>query len=128
MSSTYLIIAHGSRLPESNEAFHRLLADFREQHPAKKIFGCFLEQVEPTIPEGIENCIQSGAKEITVLPLMFFPGRHVRENIPRFLEEAKKKHPEVTFHYSGPLADHPMLLDLLTSMIERDFRNKAEPK
>lgn len=113
MKSAYLIIAHGSREAEANQAFFDFLERFRAAYPDRLVEGSFLEIAKPTIPQGIENCIRKGVSEIIVLPMMFFPGRHVKEDIPRFIKEAKAGHPEVDFHYAGPVSEHPMLLSLL---------------
>lgn len=113
MQSAYLVIAHGSRDKEGNEAFFKFLAQFRKAYPKRYVEGAFLELAKPNIPEAIETCIRKGAEQIFVLPLMFFPGRHVKEDIPRFIQEAKARHPKVDFHTAGPLSDHPMTLQLL---------------
>lgn len=113
MHSAYLVIAHGSRDSEGNRAFLDFLEKFRKVHPHRSVEGAFLELAKPNIPEGIERCVAGGAAQIFVIPLMLFPGRHVKEDIPRFIQEAKSRHPEIDFHYAGPLSDHPMMLELL---------------
>ncbi len=113
MKSAYLVIAHGSRDPEANQAFFEFLERFRKVYPERLVEGAFLELARPAIPRGIENCIAHGVSEIIILPMMFFPGRHVKEDIPRLIKEAKARHPEVDFHYAGPVSEHPMLLSLL---------------
>ena len=112
-SSTYIMIAHGSREEKSNQAFFDFLDAFRRAYPHRKVEPSFLELAEPGIPEAIEKSVREGAREIFVIPLMLFPGRHVKDDIPRFIEEAKTRHPEIDFHYGGPLTDHPMMLELL---------------
>ncbi len=113
MRAAYLLIAHGSRDAEANRAFFEFLEKFRHAYSHRKVEGAFLELAKPGILEGIENCIRAGADEIFVIPLMFFPGRHVKEDIPRLIQESRAKHPNVDFHYAGPLSDHPDLLPLL---------------
>ncbi len=113
MKSAYLIIAHGSREKEANEAFFEFLERFRKAYPHRLVEGAFLELAKPSIPQGIENCIARGVLEIIILPMMFFPGRHVKEHIPEFIRQAKAQHPEVDFHYAGPVSEHPNLLSLL---------------
>jgi len=108
-----VIIAHGSKEPRANEAFQEFLEKFRKAYSGRQVFGAFLELSKPGIPEAIEQAAGSGAREIFIIPLMLFPGRHVRQDIPAFIEDAKMKHPEIDFHYGGPLADHPAMLDLL---------------
>ena len=113
MHSAYLLIAHGSRDPQANQAFFEFLEKFRRAYPGREVEGAFLELAKPGIPEGIEKCIREGANQIFVIPLMLFPGRHVKEDIPRFIQEAKAKYPEVDFHYAGPLSEHPAMLAFL---------------
>ena len=113
MPTAYLIIAHGSRETRANEAFFEFLEKFRKTYPKKKVQGAFLELASPNIPDAIEKCVQTKADSIVIIPLMLFPGRHVKEDIPHIMEEAKAKHPELDFHYAGPLSDHPMLMSLM---------------
>ena len=102
--SAYLLIAHGTRDKEGEEAFFRFVAEFQRSFPRRNVQASFLELSHPSIPEGIEACVKSGAEEIFVLPLMLFPGRHVKQDIPGQIQEAKARHPQVDFHYAGALA------------------------
>ncbi len=113
MRSAYLIIAHGSKDAEANIAFESFVVKFRKAYPKKKVEGAFLELAKPLIPEALEKIISGGAKEVFILPLMVFPGRHLKKDIPSIIEKAKALHPDVDFHYAGPLADQPLFLKLL---------------
>jgi len=113
MKTAYLVIAHGSRDSEANQAFTRFLQGFKATVKDRLVVGAYLELAKPSIPEAIETCVQKGAGEILILPLMLFPGRHVKEDIPQIIQEAKARHPEIDFHYSSPLHDHPLLVKLL---------------
>jgi sirohydrochlorin ferrochelatase len=112
-TSAYLIIAHGSKESQATDAFWSFIEQFRAGFPGKRVEGAFLEISKPSIPEGIEKCIAGGAREIFVIPMLLFPGRHVKQDIPAFIADAKDKHPEVDFHYTGPLSDHPALVQLV---------------
>lgn len=113
MKSAYLIIAHGSRDAKANEDFFGFVSKFRKKFPKKIVRGAFLEIAKPGIEEGIEFCADQGAEEIFVLPMMFFAGRHAKEDIPHRIREAKEKYPQIDFHYASPLADNPFMLELL---------------
>ena len=102
--SAYLLIAHGTREKKGEEAFFEFAAEFQRSFPDRKIQPAFLELSRPSIPEGIDSCVKEGVEEIFVLPLMLFPGRHVNQDIPREIQEAKHRHPHVDFHYAGALA------------------------
>ena len=113
-----LIIAHGSREKESNEAFLALVEKFRRtSSSAPEVVGAFLEISSPDIPTGIEECLASGAREIFIIPLMIFSGRHVTKDIPAFIQEARTKHNGILFHYGTPLADQPLMLELLKAQV-----------
>ena len=113
MKSFYLLIAHGSRQNQANRELFKLVEKFRKAYPKRRIEGCFLEIASPSIPVGIQICIDKGAEEIFVIPLMVFTGRHVQEHIPSYIREARIQHPELDFHFGTPLADHPLLLKIL---------------
>ena len=132
--SAYLVIAHGTRDREGEKAFFHFIEEFRAAFPQRRVEPAFLELCRPNIPEGIDACIQGGAEEIFVLPLMLFPGRHVKEDIPRQIQEAKGRYPHVDFHYSGALAlnrsgsgkaSEPKVFELLLQKIGR-FQEAAK--
>ena len=47
----------------------------------------FLELAEPSIPDGIQRCIDAGATEVVVVPYFLSAGRHVSEDIPAEVEK-----------------------------------------
>ena len=111
--AAYIVIAHGSREKKANTAFQSFVRKFQKTVPKRKVYGAFLELAVPSIPQALERALGSGCREIFILPLMFFPGRHVKQDIPRLFEKAKADYPDADFHYAGALADHPMLPKLL---------------
>ena len=113
----YLLIAHGTREEEGKTAFFDFVDGFRRVFPERHVEPAFLELTQPSIPEGVEACIKQGAEEIVVLPLMLFPGRHINKDIPDQIQAAKRKYPEVDFHYAGALA-----------MNARHPKRSSEPK
>ena len=108
-----IVIAHGSREEESNQAFLDFIDKFRKSEDNKFVQPAFLELFKPTIPQAIDLCVEEGAEEIMVVPFMLLPGKHVKTHIPEFIQQAKMKYPQLDFHYTGPLADHPGMLDIL---------------
>jgi len=93
-----LLVAHGSRREASNQEVRALASRIRKQ--AADRFGCiecaFLELAEPSIPEGIDTCVQAGAREVLVLPYFLSAGRHVAEDIPQLVLQKQQQYPSVT--------------------------------
>ena len=113
MKKALIVIAHGSRETASNDSLFDFLKRFREQYTERLVQPAFLELASPLIPEAIDLCAEQGIKDIVIVPLMFFAGRHVKKDIPEMIEKAKMKYPEVDFHYAGPLSEHPGLFQIL---------------
>jgi sirohydrochlorin cobaltochelatase len=124
----YLFIAHGTRDREGISALFKFVGEFRETFTDRWVEPAFLDLSRPSIPEAIESCVEKGAEEIFILPLMFFPGRHIKKDIPSEILEAKRRFPQVDFHYAGALAlasgqagrfSEPKMFELLRSKIAR---------
>ncbi len=113
MKSIYIMIAHGSKDAEANTAFEGFVTKFRKAYPKKYVEGAFLELAKPSISEVIERAALRGINEFFIIPLMVFPGRHVKKDIPEIIKQAKAKYPAVDFHYAGPLSEQPLFLKLL---------------
>jgi len=124
MKKAILYVFHGSRLKQSNEEailfFYscKNFADFSIQHYS------FLELASPTIEEGFEKCIQSGATEIAVVPVLLFSAGHAKKDIPLILSSVKKKYPEVIIRYGQTLSVREAMVDVIEEKVN-DTINKS---
>ncbi len=110
-----LLVAHGSRRNASNEEVRALAQRLRDR--AGDAFGrvecAFLELAEPSIPEGIQQCIDAGAREVVVLPYFLSAGRHVSEDIPAQVRLKQQQHPQVAIRIAPYLGAAPGVAELL---------------
>ncbi len=92
-----LIVAHGSRREESNDEVRALARriDALDNGVFDSTRAAFLELAEPSIPEGIQACIDAGAREILVLPYFLSAGRHVSQDIPAAVAVKQRQHPDI---------------------------------
>jgi sirohydrochlorin ferrochelatase len=121
-----IYIAHGSRRQGANERFIAFINKvMMETKTGIQGYG-FLEHAEPSIPEVIEACIQEGASNITVVPILLLPGVHVNEDIPAEIEKAKIDYPNISFSYRPPLGSDDILVNILSErLISQGFKKKA---
>jgi sirohydrochlorin ferrochelatase len=115
-AKTYVMIAHGSRETKSNRAFLRAASRLAAS-TKKPVIGAFLELAPPSIPEALETAVRKGAREIVVIPLMLFPGRHAVQDIPALVRETARRHPKIRFRLKKALAFHPRFLSFLKEML-----------
>ena len=118
MTSSVCIVGHGSRDPEGTSEFMRLVELFREHEPSRIVECGFLEFARPLIQEGLDRCVERGAKSVVVLPGMLMAAGHSKNDIPSEIHEARRRHPGVDFRYGRHLHLHHKIIDLCRLRIE----------
>lgn len=113
-----IIVVHGSHKKDDSLAnFTKVLALSLKKNP-EDVKYAYLQFQTPTVEEAISDCIKEGAKTIIVHPLFLFSGMHVTSNIPKIIENFRKKHPEIEFIYTKPVGLHEKLIDIVKEIIE----------
>ena len=83
-------MAHGSRIPEANDAVYEIAAMVKEMTGYEIVEVSFREQHQPNIQKGIDACVAKGAERILLVPYFLFIGAHVQEDLPEELAEAQE--------------------------------------
>jgi sirohydrochlorin ferrochelatase len=110
-----LIVAHGSRRAASNDEV-RSLCDAvaaRDDGLYDRVSCAFLELTEPSIPDSIRGLMESGVRDITVVPYFLSAGRHVVEDIPAEVAKAGPVPPGVSIHIAPYIGRSETMADLL---------------
>ncbi len=118
MKKAVLIISHGSRSPKTKQEVQALIERLRELRRDVTFELGFLELEEPSIPRGIDLCVENGANEVAVILNFLNSGRHVDEDIPAIIDECRRRHPQVCIHVSEPVGQHPRMVELFNDLIE----------
>ena len=110
-----LLIAHGSNRQISNDEIRTLTEHLKEkaQSDFEYINCVFLELAEPSIGDGVEQCIAAGAEEITLVPYFLSEGKHVATDIPEIVAQKQKEHPNIKMYLSTYLGNMPEIEELL---------------
>lgn len=114
-----LIVAHGSRREASNDEVRELANVIAAKAGTRfmLIAPAFLELATPSIPDGIEHCIQAGANEVVVLPYFLSAGRHVAHDIPSEVEIKRTQYPHVPISIAAYLGSEPAVADLMLGLV-----------
>lgn len=119
-----LLIGHGSRDTEAVAEYNQ----FAEALAARlklPVTSCFLEFADPPIVEGIQTCMENGAKQIVALPLFLGPAGHQKNDVPAIINWAKSQWPEVMFKYGTPLGAQPQIIEVLAQRAEEAIAASA---
>jgi len=115
-----LLVAHGSRRPESNAEVFELARQLKSDSSinADIVGAAFLDIAEPSIPEGIRKCVDLGATSITLLPYFLNSGRHVISDIPEIVSNIRKEIPQVSIKIAPHLGESGLMTDLLMRILQ----------
>lgn len=112
MQTAILMMAHGSRIAEANDAAREIAAMVMEITGFEIVEVSFRELHEPNIQQGIDACVARGAERILLMPYFLFMGAHVRHDLPEEIAEARKRHPGLIMEMGGHLGVHPKLAEV----------------
>jgi sirohydrochlorin cobaltochelatase len=90
-----ILFAHGARDARWAEPFHRVLREVERAAPAQDPMLAFLEFMHPDLREAIDAQVARGHRAIRVVPLFLGPGGHLRSDVPRLVDEARRAHPGI---------------------------------
>ena len=113
MKQGILIVDHGSRRAEANEALEGVARLVQQARPDAIVRIAHMDIAPPTIADAFDACVAEGAGEVIVHPYFLSPGNHTMNDIPRLAREAAKRYPGVVARISDPLGVHPRLAEVI---------------
>lgn len=115
---TLLLVAHGSRRKESNEEVAVLAGEIKQktQQQFADAKHAFLELAEPSIEDAVDDLVNSGAKQIVVLPYFLSAGRHVHEDVPEIINAKRDQYPDLELMMAPYLGEAGEIVDVLISL------------
>ena len=110
-----IVFAHGSRVPAANDAVRSVAREASRRAGLPVYETAFLELADPSLGEAITALAARGIRRILVTPYFLTMGRHLTEDLPKLLAEARAQHPDLLIEASPPLDGHPDLAGILAS-------------
>ncbi len=107
-----LMIGHGTKDTEGRQALLDFAIAYQALDRSRPILPCFLELTGPTIQEGVDECINNGYTELSVLPILLFAARHNKFDVTNELDRARAKYPQLKFHYGRHFGITPGIIEL----------------
>ena len=89
--SSLVIAAHGTRLPEGQQACRALIDRVKTMLPGVTVYDAYVELDTPTIQDAVAAALaESSDDHVVVVPLMIGTGGHVRDDIPEGIEGGRE--------------------------------------
>jgi sirohydrochlorin ferrochelatase len=117
MTTAILLMGHGSRIPEANDALYAIAEMVKARTGCEIVEVAFREQYAPNIQSGIDACVARGASRVLLYPYFLFAGAHVLEDLPEEMAQAKERYPGLEMILGRPLEVHPKLGEIVCERI-----------
>ena len=117
MITAILLMAHGSRISEANDAVREIALRVKKMTEFEIVEVSFREMHLPSIQQGVDNCVAQGAQRILLVPYFLYLGAHVLEDLPEELEQARMRHPGVEMVFGKHLGVHNKLAEIVVERI-----------
>jgi sirohydrochlorin cobaltochelatase len=108
-----VLFAHGARDPRWAEPFQRLQHLVQAQQPDVAVSLAFLELMTPRLPELMDDLVQRGCTDVTVVPIFFGQGGHVLRDLPAMIAQLRTDYPEVHLHAAEAVGENADVLNAI---------------
>ncbi len=107
--SAIILFAHGARAPEWAAPFRRITARLRAARSGLPVQLAFLELMQPALADAVAGMAADGITRITLVPLFLAQGGHLKEDLPRLLDDIRRRHPGVTIDVTQTIGNSEVL-------------------
>ncbi|MGK6306460.1 sirohydrochlorin chelatase [Variovorax sp. DT-64] len=114
-----VLLAHGSRDVRWRAPVEAVARRVAEIDPGVQVRCAYLELSQPDLRTAMAELVAGGAAAVRVVPLFLGMGKHLREDLPRLLEELRALHPQVPVELARAVGEEPEVLDLLARLALR---------
>ena len=108
-----VLVAHGSRDERWRAPVEAVARRVATLDPSARVACAYLELVAPDLRTAAAELIARGAGAIRVVPLFLGMGKHLREDLPRLLDELRAEYPGVVISLAQAVGEEPEVIDLL---------------
>ena len=108
-----VLFAHGSRDERWRAPVEAVAKRVAMIDPSAQVACAYLDMVEPDLAGAAAELVARGVSAIRIVPLFLGMGKHVREDLPRLLDELRALHPTVDFSLTRAVGEEPEVIELL---------------
>lgn len=117
-----VLFGHGARDSRWREPFDELVNLWQQKYSDIPVKVAFLEIMEPNLTSAIAELIKSGANQITVVPVFFGQGGHLRNDFPVILDNCRSEFPDIELNASSAVGEDTNVLLAIIDFANRSMR------
>ncbi|MFM0740010.1 CbiX/SirB N-terminal domain-containing protein [Paraburkholderia xenovorans] len=110
-----VLFGHGARDVRWREPFERLAEKLRDARRSGDDAGAvklaFLELMEPDLLTAIGELVSDGCSVVTVVPVFFGQGGHIRKDLPALVDTCRLRFPSVQIRCASAVGEDDGVLN-----------------
>lgn len=113
-----IFFGHGARDLRWREPFDRLATLWQAQNPNIPVELAFLELMQPSLSGAIQKIVAQGIRDITVIPVFFGQGSHLRNDFPKILKECRIEFSDISLNATPAVGENLLVLQAIINYSE----------
>ena len=110
-----VLFAHGARDPEWAQPVRRLAGLVAAADAGARIEIAFLEHLQPPLEQAVARLVQQGIGDVTVVPVFIAEGGHLKQDLPRIVEDIRRTHTHLVIRLAPPIGDSAAVLEAMAA-------------
>ena len=114
-----ILFAHGARDARWAEPFERLRELVQRRLGDAHVALAFLELMEPDLDRATDALVTDGCTSITIVPIFFGQGSHLRRDLPLLVEKLQARVPAIVIAVADAVGEDDAVLDAIAGYCVR---------
>jgi sirohydrochlorin cobaltochelatase len=110
-----ILFAHGARSAIWAQPFERLRDLVSAQQPESRVALAFLELMTPSLPDQVASFVAEGITTISVVPVFFGQGGHIRKDLPLLIDDLRAQYPGLDVRVAQAVGENEQVLQAIAS-------------
>ena len=117
-STAIVLFAHGSSVEGANRSVEDLAGKVRTIGPYDHVTAAFLELARPNLSTALDRAVEAGLKRVIIIPYFLTMGVHLQQDLPRLVEEERRRHPNLEITVADSLEGHPLMASIILERVQ----------
>lgn len=119
-----LLVGRGGKSSEITRSVEEIAAKLAVMAKVPNVEVCYLAAATPSFDEGLQASINSGSKQIFVVPYLWFTGLLVK-SMQKKINALSSEEQQIIL--CGYLGDHPAMVDALAERVHEALQSEQQP-
>ena len=115
MKQALILFGHGARDPRWAEPIHKLQTQLQRADPELSVSLAYLELMPPSLLDVITGLADQGFQRVSIVPVFFGQGGHLRKDFPVLLEECRTRFPAIEISATPPVGEWDLVLQSIVA-------------